>query len=108
MAVRDVLHKVEPVRADVDDGPRFAAVHGVHTPVEIGRMEEPVLRIAAGDVIKVAVLTRTIQAPIKASIAFDGAAVISGRQPRQKRHTICGPKRSSAAVLVIRRRIKRT
>src|SRR5439155_23469276 len=43
-------HEVQPVRADVGDGPERPALVGQHAPVEIGVVGQPVLRVRAGDV----------------------------------------------------------
>src|SRR5204863_9116480 len=47
---RDELREVEPVRADVADGPEFAALLGLEPPVPVGREQQPVLEVTAVDV----------------------------------------------------------
>ena len=49
-AAGDERHEIEPVRADVGDGAQFAAFRPQHTPVEVGRVQQPVLDVAAMDV----------------------------------------------------------
>ena len=50
----DEADEVEPVRADVADGPELAALALQHAPVEVGRVEQPVLHVAAVHVQHVA------------------------------------------------------
>ena len=48
------MDQVEPVGADVRDRSQFAAVFREDSPVEIGFVEQPVLKITAGDVVNIA------------------------------------------------------
>ena len=45
----DIGHQVEPVRADVADGPESAAAFRLEAPVPVGLEQQPVLEVAAGD-----------------------------------------------------------
>ena len=45
----DELHEVEPVRADVGDGPQGALPAGVEAPVPVSVEEQPVLQVLAAD-----------------------------------------------------------
>ena len=47
---RDELHQIEPVGADVGDGPQLAALVRLEPPVPVRGEEEPVLEVAAVDV----------------------------------------------------------
>ena len=35
---RDELHQIEPMRADVGNGPQLAPFTGQHAPIEVGRL----------------------------------------------------------------------
>jgi hypothetical protein len=45
---RHERHEVQPVRADVADGPKRAAAIGLQSPVPVALKQEPVLEVASG------------------------------------------------------------
>ena len=80
------------MRADVGDGPQFAAFRRIHPPVEIGRMEEPVLRVAAGGMVDVAQFARAnafscldAERVVANVVADPGGAARRGGDPHQLR-----------------------
>tara|TARA_R110002049_G_scaffold4601_3_gene31766 strand:+ start:24485 stop:24709 length:225 start_codon:yes stop_codon:yes gene_type:complete len=60
------------VRANIRDRAQFAAVIGHDAPVEIGRMKQPILGIAAGDVKQI-----TDGAAANSASRFDAQRVIA-------------------------------
>ena len=46
---RNRMDQVQPVRPDIGDGPQLAALLGQHPPVVVGRVEQPILHVAAAD-----------------------------------------------------------
>ena len=59
----DPLRKVHPVRADVGDRPQRAALLRLEAPVPVGRIEQPVLEVAAVDVPDLAQRARRHERP---------------------------------------------
>ena len=44
------LDQIHPMRSDIGDGPRRTTVLGRHSPIEVGRFEQPILDVPALDV----------------------------------------------------------
>ena len=88
-----MLHEIAPVRSDVGDGGARAALLGLEAPREIGRLDEPVLEVAAvdemhrPDVAGGDHLARLLDERVAAVVERDGVhdAGLLGRAPQVAR-----------------------